>query len=289
MIRRVIITVTFLLIITTLHVVALGKSSAERKQLPRGEMSAMVLPSSLLKITALEFDGLVSDLLFLDSLVLYGGTRERTERPKVKEWEWQWLDKTLSASTDLDPYFLDPYLFGNAILTWEGGMIREANDLLEKGSRHRTWDWMLPFFTGFNEFFFLRENEKAADHLMEASKRPGANPMLASLASKLAFKERRTETSILFLEELLKRSDDELTRQKFKLRIEALRKILFLEQAVVQYRKRYNTKPETLEKLIAKGIIQNIPADPYGGKFYLDPESAVRSTTESELMPNRKP
>jgi len=287
-IRRTIAIVVFLLILASLHVIALGKSTVERKRLPRGETSAIVLPSPLLKITALEYDGLVSDFLFLDSIVFYGGTMNRTERPRVKEWEWQWLDRTLSASTDLDPYFLDPYLFGNAIFTWEAGMIQEANDLLAKGSRHRNWDWMPPFFAGFNYFYFLQENEKASAFLMEASRRPFANPMLASIASKLAFKERRTETSIQFLEEMLQRTDDELTKQRFKKRIEALRGILLLEQAVAQYQKRYHEKPKSFELLVAKGIIQNVPQDPYGGKFYIDPSGNVKSTTERELMPHRK-
>lgn len=278
----------FLLILASLHVFALGKSTVERKQLPRGEGSALVLPSSILKITALEFKGLVSDVLFLDAIAFYGGTLNRSERPRLKEWEWQWIEKTLSASTDLDPYFLDPYLFGNATLTWDAGMIVEANNLLAKGSRHRTWDWMLPFFAGFNNFYFLQENEKAAEFLMEASRRPGADPMLVSIASKLAFKEKKTETSIQFLEEMLQRTDDELIQQRFKKRIVALRGILLLEQAVVQYKKSFHRKPQSVELLVAKGIIQNIPPDPYGGKFYLDPSGSVKSTTERELMPHRK-
>jgi hypothetical protein len=285
-IQRTITIAAVLLILAYFHVVTLGRSTMERKLLPRGEGSAFVLPSSLLKITALEFDGLVADFLFLDAIVYYGGTLERTERPRVKEWEWQWLEKTLSSSTDLDPYFLDPYLLGNAIFTWDAGMVRETNALLEKGGRYRTWDWMLPFFTGFNYFYFLQENEKAAEFIMEASRRPDSDPMLVSLASKLAFKEKKTETSIQFLEEMLQRTDDELTKQRFKKRIEALRGILLLEQAVAQYQKRYHGKPHSVEVLVAKGIIQKVPQDPYGGQFYLDPSGAVRSTTESELIPH---
>lgn len=285
--RRIAI-VVFLLVLAFLHAFALGKSTMGRKQLPRGEGASLVLPLPLLRITSLEFKGLVSDYLFLDAIVFYGATLNRAERPRIKAWEWQWLDDALTASASLDPYFLDPYLFGNAIFTWEAGMIREANRLLEKGSSYRTWDWMLPFFTGFNYFFFLQENEKAAEFLMEASRRPDSNPMLASIASKLAFKEKKTETSIQFLEEMLRRTDDARTKQRFTKRIEALRGILLLEEAVAQYQKRYHAKPYGVELLVAKGIIQNVPQDPYGGKFYIDPSGSVRSTTENELIPHRK-
>jgi tetratricopeptide (TPR) repeat protein len=286
--RRTAAATVFVLVLASLHVVALGRAAVERTALPRGEGGAVVLPSSLLKITSLEYDGLVSDFLFLDALVFYGGTLDRHERPRVKDWEWQWLDKTLMAASDLDPYFLDPYFFGNAILTWEGGLIREANSLLDKGSSYRTWDWMLPFFAGFNYFYFLQENEKAAERLMEASRRPGSIPMLASLAAKLAFKEKKTETSIQFLEETLKRTDDEMIQEQLKKRIEALRRIRFLEQAVAAYRQRFRRVPSRLAGLVEKGIIQGIPADPYGGAFYLDQTGTVRSTTEDKLIPHLK-
>ena len=50
---------------------------------------------------------------------------------------------------------VDPYFYANAFLPWDAHMTEETNRLLEKGSRYRDWDWMLPFFIGFNDFFFL--------------------------------------------------------------------------------------------------------------------------------------
>jgi hypothetical protein len=263
--------------------VALQKTATERKILPHGEGGAFVLPSPILRITSLEFKGLVSDILFLEVLTYYGGTLGRTERPYVKEWEWQWFYKALNAATDVDPYFLDPYYFGNGIFSWEARKIKEANILLEKGSGYRTWDWILPFFIGFNNFFFLQDNVKAADYLMEASRRPGANPMLGSLASKLAFKGNLTETSIQFLEETLQRTDDERAKEVLKTRLEILRSILYLEKAIYKYKQAFHNKPRNLEALVTKRIIRSIPLDPYGGRFYIDKDGGVRSTSSSKL------
>lgn len=277
-----------LLLLGSLHVLALGRAGSERALLPRGDGMSVVLPSPLLKITALEFDSVLADYLFLETMAFYGGTQARTDRPRVKEWEWQWLAQTTAAVTDLDPYFLDPYLFENATFTWEAGRVREANAILEKGSGYRTWDWMLPFFAGFNHFFFLQENERAAELLMEASRRPKADPILASIASKLAYKARRTETAIHFLEEILKRTEDFGTKQRFERRLEAFHNILALEKAVERYTERFRRSPKNINALIASGIVQELPSDPYGGRYYLDPSGNVRSTTESELVPHRK-
>jgi len=49
------------------HLVALSRTSVEQKRLPSGEGLQLALPPILLKITALEFDGLLSDYLFLET------------------------------------------------------------------------------------------------------------------------------------------------------------------------------------------------------------------------------
>ena len=161
--------VSLLCILLALHLFTLGRAAHQRKTLPRNVDYSYVLPSPILKITALEFDGLASDFLFLQALVFEGSTFERKERPRVKEWEYRWMYNTLSASTDLDPYFFDPYYFGNANLTWEGNLIRETNTMLDKGSRYRDWDWMLPFYIGFNNFYFLFLKNLTMTHMITAA------------------------------------------------------------------------------------------------------------------------
>ncbi len=268
-----------------LHVVVLMRTTDGKRALPTGEGLPLALPPIMLKITALEFDGLLSDYLFLETLTYYGGTLDRHEKPRIRDGEWRWFEMTFAAATVLDPYFLDPYLFGNSILTWEAGRIAGANELLDKGRRSREWDWRLPFLMGFNQFYFLQENGKAAEYLMEAARRKNDNPLLASLAAKLSFKERRTEASIQFLEEMVSRTTDEMVRVQFTIRIEALKNILFLEQAVGAYRKRFQRRPPSIDSLVKKGVISQVPKDPYGGSYFLSTKGEVKSTTESRLMP----
>lgn len=281
---RTAIPVAVLFALLSLHILTVPVLSERRKMLPKGEEASYVLPAPLLKITALEFDSLASDFTFLQAMVFMGSTFERKERPRVKEWEWRWLHDTLNASTDLDPYFLDPYYFGEANLTWEGNMIREANKLLEKGSKYRDWDWMLPFFIGFNHFYFLQENDRASEYLMEASKRPDASPMFASLATRLAYKGNRTENAIIFLRQLLKDTTDERLKKEYETRLTALEKILFLEKAVTVYNERFEKAPSKLDDLVTAGIIRTVPEDPYGGKFYIDTEGSIKTTSDLRPM-----
>ena len=186
----------------------------------------------------------------------------------------------LNASTDLDPYFLDPYYFANANFTWEARMAKETNTLLSKGSRYREWDWMLPFFMGFNEFYFLHDNALASEYLMEAAKRPDAPPMMETLAVRLAYKGNRTKIAIVFIQETLKKTKDKITRKDLEIRLEILQDVLALEQAMEVYRGKYGKLPLDLKQLQARGIIAHIPKDPYGGEFFIDKDGSVKTTSD---------
>ncbi len=279
--------IVILAVLFTIHLVLLDRASRELRHLPTAGSESYTVPAPVLKISALEFDSLASDFLYLKALIFIGSTYERPGKSKVKDWEMKWLYSMFDVATDLDPYFLDPYLLANSNLTWGAGMIQEANTLLQKGARYRDWDWTLPFFMGFNYFYFLQENDKASEYLMEASRRPGASPMYAELAAKLAFKSQRTETAIFFMEELLNKTDDIIFIKEYETRLELLRNMLLLENAVNAYKKKSGRIPRHLDDLIKKGIIQTIPKDPYGGEFYIDPQGAVKTTSESLLVPYR--
>jgi hypothetical protein len=271
-----------------LHIFLLQRAAMESKMLPAVPESGIVLPTPVLTITSLEFKGLVSDLLFIKALVFKGSTYERKKEPRLKPEEWQWLNRVLMASTDLDPYFFDPYFLANAHMTWEAGMVRETNELLEKGTQYRDWDWLLPFFAGFNNFFFLHDNAKAAELLTTASQRPGPSEQLLSLAARLAFKEKKTENAILFLEAITKKTDDERQKKEYETRIRALRTRLFLERSVTAYKARFGRPPVSLQKLVVTGIVEEIPQDPYGGKFFIGPAGEITCTSDYLLIPYQR-
>jgi hypothetical protein len=277
------VVIIVLIILAIVHVYSLRKVTEGFKLLPTAEDSTIMIPAPIMKIVALDFRGIASDMLFLNSLVFVGRTHERKEKPRVKPWEWKWLYSMLDASTSLDPYFLDPYYFANAQLTWEALMIYENNRLLERGSKYRDWDSWLPFSIGFNYFYFLQDNLNARKWLLEASHRPDAQQWYANLAAKLAYEKKRTETAISFLEEMSKRTEDETLKKKYENRLDFLRQVLKVENAVETYKKKFGRVPPDIQALMRAGILHEIPTDPYEGQLYLDLDGKVKSTSELQL------
>lgn len=239
-----------------------------------------ILPGPIAKITTLDYDGLAADYLMLKIQSYYGGTLERTERPRVTEAEWRWMYDVLTVATDLDPYFFDPYYFANSFFTWDAHMVKETNTLLTKGNRFRDWDWLPAFYIGFNEFYFLHDNAKASEYLMQSSKKPGAAPFLASLAVRLAYKSSRTEIAIMFLQQTIKESKDKVERETFEKRLKTLQRIFFLEKAITFFKTKQGSNPASLQDLIAQDVVSRIPQDPYGGKFYIDTDGSVKTTSD---------
>ena len=257
---------------------AISRVSLERDNLRQKEGIGLVMPSQVAQIIALEFKGLFADAVFSRAMTYYGGKIMRSEKLLVEEWDW--IYENMDVATDLDNYFLDPYYFGATNLVWGANKVKEANLLLEKAFKYRDWDWTIPFYLGFNYFYFLQDNEKAAFYLMESAKRGASGSLIPILAARLAYQGKRTENAIIFLQEIIRKTDDETVKKTYETRLHALKSILFLERAASVYEDRFKTRPETLNDLLAKNIIKEIPKDPYGGKFYIDKDGSIKTTSE---------
>lgn len=242
------------------------------------------LPVAALKILSLEYDDLVADLLFSRTSSFYGGKSIRRET--ITPETYQTIYRRLDAASGLDPYFVDPYYFGQAVLTWGANMPREANSLLDRSRRYRTDDWVIPFFMGFNAFYFLGDNVTASQYLMESAHRPGSPPLVGLLAARLAAKGGTTDVVVAFLDQFAEQIEDPAAEQQIRQRADALRGMAILEQAIARYREVFGAPPPDLRALVERGVLPELPADPYGGTYYLTSQGTVWTT--SDLRPITK-
>ena len=236
------------------------------------------LPSALLQALCLEFKGVAADLLFLKTMTFTGhniGYNLSTEQE-----DWQLIYHALDKITDLDPRFWDPYVFAEMIFAWQTKKFDKVNSLLEKAAQARPDDYRPLYYLGFNHFYFSKKTSKAAPYLREAAIRPNAPSFIQGLASRMSLYGSQTIAGIVFLEELLENTFDPVAKQQFETRLTALKRIHLLEKAVLKYKKAYQQQPESLEELINKQCINEIPTDPYGGKFVLLNNGRIYTTSE---------
>lgn len=228
---------------------------------------------------------LVGEALILDVLTYFGGLTEKDKAKLEVPPDYQAMSRLLHASVKLDPYNMDAYYFAQSILVWDVGQIQVANNLLEYGMKYRTWDWSLPFFAGFNYAYFLKDYPRAARCYMQAGKLSG-DSLFINLAGRYLNEAGENDLAIAYLTSMIKGAKNEAVRTSLTLRLKALEAMRSIEGARDAYRSVTGTPPMSVEALVHSGYLREIPQDPYGGRFYLEPGGKVKTT--SNFVPSEK-
>lgn len=262
------------LVLYTLIVPGVWNSREQaRADIPAG----YIIPSQFSRILSLGHQGVLSDYLFLKTATFIGG-RNVAGQLMIAE-DWHYVIKSLDVVTDLDPYFTDPYILAEGLLAWDAGQPEEANRLLKKGIEHRTWDWRLQFFVGFNYFYFLQDYASASGYIMAAAQMEGSPAYLKTLGARLAYYGGQSRTALLFLEEMLAEASDPMLHKRLRLRHQALQHAVIIEDALERFKQAEGRLPGFGE-LVTAGYLDELPADPYGGEWVLLPNGRVFSTSK---------
>jgi len=259
----------------------------ESRELARAEVPAgYVIPSKFSRILALGQQGLLSDFLFLKTATFIGG-RSVAGQP-MGDQDWDFVHQSLDVVTDLDPYFVDPYVLAEGLLAWDAQKPELANHLLAKGTKYRDWDWRLPFFSGFNHFYFLKDYKEASGHIMHAAELPGSPAYLKTLGARLAYYGGKSKTALLFLQQMLADTDDVMMQKRLQKRLQALENAVLIEEALDQFKSQQGRMPKALSELVSMGYLIALPPDPYGGTWGILKNGRVFSTSKFANAPAEK-
>jgi hypothetical protein len=158
---------------------------------------------------------------------------------------------------------------------------------LEKGLEPNPTVWQIPFYIGFNNFFYLQDPSRAADYIALASRLPGRPPYLPLLATQLYAEAGNPDTALNFLMAIRSQTTDDRVKDQLETRIKEViieRDIRALDKAVSGYRQREGHVPHTLRDLLQRGDIRVLPPEPFGGEYTLD---ATTGTINSSSHPER--
>ena len=239
----------------------------------------------LLSIVSGDLRYMLADIIVMKSL-FYFGTLYDADGNVVSRPDYRQLYNNLAQSLKMDPYNEEVYYFAQAIFTWEVGRVKETNGLLEYGMKYRRKDWQLPFWIGFNNFYFLGDYENAAGYFKLAAELSKMD-VFARLAAKCLHHSGQDKVAIAFLDSMIAGANDDNVRQLYLKRKIALERFVSLKDAVAQYRRRFAVAPVSLEDLVRRGVIESVPVDPLGGRFYLDENGVVKSTSTFLAGPRR--
>jgi hypothetical protein len=235
------------------------------------------------KAVAGEYRWYLGDYLSFKSIIYYGSRFEYLQQGILEEIEYYNLYRTVEASVLLNPYNEDIYYFAQSVFTWDIGRVREINMILEYVSNFRNWDYKIPFFLGFNHFYFLKDYKKAAFYFKKASELSGA-PLYVGLASRFFFEGGDTAMAINYIKVMISTTTKDNLKKQYQVRLKALEAIFEIENAVKKFKAEKDRFPRNIEELVLLGYLKQIPKDPYGGNFYLDENNRVRTTSKLAFL-----
>ena len=221
------------------------------------------------------------------SIIYYGGKAESLSKGDLKSIEFYNMYRTIGTAVKLNPYQEDTYYFAQAIFTWGIGRVKEVNELLKYVLEYRNWDFQIPFFLGFNYSYFLKDYEMAGNYFKMAAEMTGS-PLFTNLAARYFYEGGETELGITFLEIMYKNANNEDVKKHYKLRLDSLRNIKLIEDAVKAFYKKMGKYPKELDDLVKYNFLEKIPEDPYGGKYFIGENNRIRTTSNFYLEKEEK-
>jgi hypothetical protein len=183
--------------------------------------------------------------------------------------------------TTVDPWVGHPYRFAAVWLTRDREMVERGNRLLERAISYHPLDWRNRYYLGFNYFYYLDEQLRAADVLEEAIGLEGAPGYLAPLVARLRSERGGLQVAAAFLEQMAESTEDQYKKAEYLKALDEIqieRSARFLDDARAEYWRRNGRDIEQVTDLLAgpNPVLQRLPrAQSYldGFEWILDPET----------------
>ena len=131
------------------------------------EEELLYYPSGIfVRQAALGYETAAADIAWLRGVQYYGEHR-------VTDQKYDLIGHVMGIVSELDPQFVQPYVFGGFVLAQEMKQPERGLDLLERGMRANPEDWELAFETGFLHYVCRHDYAAAARYFTRASRLPG--------------------------------------------------------------------------------------------------------------------
>ncbi|WP_242342614.1 tetratricopeptide repeat protein [Anaeromyxobacter terrae] len=234
---------------------------------------AFVPSSNAMRWLSLGHPTLVANLNWLRTVQYVG-------EPRGDERGWDRLRPLAELVTDLDPKHGYAYqVTGNQLAS--AGLIADSNAILEKGFENVPDRYILPFHRAVNAFLYEGDYALAGRYFERAARTPGAPAHLRDYVLAMYVKGDAPGAAISFLEHLYARAEDDETRRALEKQLAQAhleRDAARLEAAAEAYTRQIGVRPITPVQLVMEGLVSSLPADPFGGEYFLDEAGRVHST-----------
>lgn len=246
-------------------------------QLAQARNPRLALPSArAVRALFLNYNGLAADVYWTRAVQYFG--RQHLAHRNAYPLLWP----LLRICQRLDPDLIAPAEFGSYFLADRpplgAGEPHQAVQLLQRAIARHPNHWRLYFDLGFVYGLNLHQRRLAAAAFAAGAKRPGANPVLYTLAAEWYGQAHQDQLALALWRELYRSTANRMLRENARdhiLQLETRIAMRQLEAVTAAYAQRYHRPPASWQQVVRAGLLPAIPLDPMGNAYLLRPQGKV--------------
>ncbi|HLA35102.1 MAG TPA: hypothetical protein VJ001_09605 [Rhodocyclaceae bacterium] len=173
-----------------------------------------------------------------------------------------------------NPFHEDNYYIAASILSW-GGQVPATQTILRRAGNARTFDYLPLFHYGFNLYHFYNDPVRGAEALLAATPRASAVQdqwALQNIAAQWIERGYRLDEAAYRVEAMAKSAPPGNFRRYLAVRAARLRMLEELRKHALRYQHISGRKLESIDELVAAGIVAALPQDPLKVGFAIGPD-----------------
>ena len=156
--------------------------------------------------------------------------------------------------------------------------VKLAAPILKKGMKEFPDAWELPFWAGYGYFNRLMEYDTASQYFWDAYNKPDAPKQFLGLMLSAMQKTGSFDRAAIAMEAMLNSTDNPNLQTIYAKKLVRLKNLDILMKAAVAYKEKTGGFPDTLETLVASGLLKKIPEDPDGMAYAWNREKNLPGT-----------
>ena len=245
-----------------------------------GDMD-LTLHGAKLKGFALGMEGLLADLYYMRALQYIGdkiihAKSEVINIDDLRDLNPRLLYPMLDNATDLDPHFIEAYIYGAVVMPAINP--EQAVAIAEKGVANNPNEWRIYRQLGYI-YWKLGEYEKASEVYEKGSAIAGASPFMELMAAAMKTKGGSRETARAIYREMLNSAEDDqirITAERRLAQLDSLDERDAIDKALAGFKEANGHCPSSFSEIFPR--LENVTL-PEGRHFRVDKDRNIVDPT----------
>jgi len=222
-------------------------------------------------VSLLSFDhrGAAADYLFTQVSIHSGSLMWK---PLDIKFDSGWAYGMMDLVTDLDPKYREAYLMSGMGLIHNFSDAKLALPILKKGMEANPNSWELPYWYAYDHYFYLDDSETASKYFMMAAQKPDAPKTNWGILVNVSKESGYYENAYWSLKVMYDSAKSDKVKTIYGKKLVQLQNVFLIQKAADTYQHEKGDFPASLEEIVEKGYMDEVPVDPMGKGYTWDVE-----------------